>query len=73
MAHCCPNCQKSAPLLFGNCPECGFDMKDCKNGCKHIPKTMGHKHLLETGECYCCGGDTKTCTCFTLEDEGKTT
>jgi len=40
MAHICPNCFESAPLLFGFCPECDFDLKDCrKNGCDHCWST----------------------------------
>lgn len=36
MAHICPNCFEQAPLLFGFCPECNFDMIDCINhGCDH--------------------------------------
>ena len=36
MAHICPNCFEPAPILFGRCPECGFNMIECvKNGCDH--------------------------------------
>ncbi len=48
MAHCCPKCKESAPILFRWCPECGFDMIDCiKNGCSHLPKTMGEKYAQQ--------------------------
>ena len=40
MGHICPNCFKGAPILFGFCPECDFDMKDCReNGCDHCWST----------------------------------
>ena len=40
MSHICPNCFEPAPLLFGFCPECDFDMKDCReNGCDHCWST----------------------------------
>lgn len=51
MAHCCPNCQESAPLLFRYCPECDFDMIDCNNGCKHKPATMGEKYTTDATRC----------------------
>ena len=64
MAHCCPNCQKPAPLLFGFCPECDFDMKDCTNGCTHKPKTMGEKYVMDGHDCHQCGEKLGVCTCY---------
>ena len=40
IGHICPKCFESAPLLFGFCPECNYDLKDCiKNGCDHCWST----------------------------------
>lgn len=38
MAHICPNCFEAAPLLFGRCPECDYDMIEC------IEKAMNGKY-----------------------------
>ena len=36
MAHVCPSCFETAPLLFRFCPECDFDMILCtKMNCDH--------------------------------------